>query len=244
VSAATLDEATLATVRGHWAALLDGDPDTLREEAPTVQAWNGNGVQWLFPGDAGPVVAVPPEPELELVERIRQRAGALAGLETADGGAFERLLGRSVERVLGPQFVGYVDSGTFRAVDAADVRRLADTPADREALAAFHEACPEGSERASRFDAGCAVRFRDGRLVAAAAVGVEHGVAGVSVLVRPDCRGAGHGKAVVSTVVADALERGLVPEYRTLDAWPASVGLARSLGFRRYATSRLALLDG
>jgi hypothetical protein len=39
-----------------------------------------------------------------------------------------------------------------------------------------------------------------------------------------------------------AFERNLLPEYRTIEHWPSSVGLAKHLGFEKVAWSILVQL--
>ncbi|MFB6100657.1 MAG: GNAT family N-acetyltransferase [Candidatus Nanohalobium sp.] len=62
------------------------------------------------------------------------------------------------------------------------------------------------------------------------------------VFVSEEYRGEGFGKEVVSKAAGDALEKDLIPCYRTLEKWRNSVNLAKSLGFEKYATTYLLKL--
>jgi RimJ/RimL family protein N-acetyltransferase len=57
----------------------------------------------------------------------------------------------------------------------------------------------------------------------------------VGILTHPGYRGRGYGKAVVSAMTAHGLAAGGVLQYRTLQANLPSVGIARALGFQRFA---------
>jgi predicted GNAT family acetyltransferase len=52
---------------------------------------------------------------------------------------------------------------------------------------------------------------------------------------HPGDRGRGYGKAVVSAMSAPGLATGGVIRYRTLQANFPAVGIARALGFQRFA---------
>jgi len=55
------------------------------------------------------------------------------------------------------------------------------------------------------------------------------------VLTHPEFRGRGYGTAVVSSVVAEALEEGKLLLYQTLEANRGAVQLAVNLGYEQYA---------
>ena len=57
----------------------------------------------------------------------------------------------------------------------------------------------------------------------------------VGIVTHPGHRGRGYGKAVVSAMSAHGLAAGGVMQYRTLQANLPSVGIARALGFQRFA---------
>jgi predicted GNAT family acetyltransferase len=67
-------------------------------------------------------------------------------------------------------------------------------------------------------------------------------VADVAVLTHPLHRGCGFGGAVVSALCRWGLERGRLMRYAALASNPASLRLARSLGFRDYAVEEELLV--
>jgi predicted GNAT family acetyltransferase len=87
--------------------------------------------------------------------------------------------------------------------------------------------------------------FADGVLAAAAGYEVwGETIAHIAVVTHPAFRGRGLGAAAVSRIAAEAVERGLLAQYRTLEANAPSLAIADRLGFQPYARSlavRLAL---
>jgi GNAT superfamily N-acetyltransferase len=133
--------------------------------------------------------------------------------------------------VLGPASLAYVDADGFVAVHGSvTVERLAAGDADVGALLdAADEA--EAGESGLREILSDAFVLREGREVVAAA-GYRPWLdtaAHVSVLTAARRRGEGLAKVVASAAVADALERGLLPQWRARPE--ASRRVARSLGF-------------
>ena len=114
-------------------------------------------------------------------------------------------------------------------------------PDDLLALKALRKACTDkdwefgGSDLSERPLAG---QFSDNVLTAIASYVIWAGdIAHISVVTHPDFRGLGYGKGVVSAITEVAISRALIPQYRTLLANTASMGIAQSLGFRHHATS-------
>ena len=68
-------------------------------------------------------------------------------------------------------------------------------------------------------------------------------IAHVAVVTHPDHRSSGNGRAAASLLTDRALDAGLLPQYRTSDAWPWSVALAEGLGYERFATSYRGVCD-
>ena len=117
---------------------------------------------------------------------------------------------------------------------------------DIEALKTLQAACSalEWERSGSRLGEQPVVgAFNDGRLVAVAGYQIwDGGIAHISVIAHPQYRSCGYGKAVVSELTEEAINRGLVPQYRTLEANKFSVAIANRLGFTRYATTVAARL--
>ena len=87
-------------------------------------------------------------------------------------------------------------------------------------------------------DAPVAGTFAAGVLAAIAGYEVwGDAIAHISVVTHPAHRGRGLGAAAVSRIAAEALERGLLAQYRTLEANASSLAIADRLGFQPYARS-------
>ncbi|MET8006916.1 GNAT family N-acetyltransferase [Nonomuraea glycinis] len=146
-----------------------------------------------------------------------------------DLGGLPRAL--AVEDVLGPASLAYVDAGGFVAVHGGvAVERLpAGDVRVRELLDASDPA--EAGESGLREIVSDAFVVREGLEVVAVA-GYRPWLdtaAHVSVLTAAGRRGEGLAKVVASAAVADALERGLLPQWRARPE--ASRRVARALGF-------------
>jgi GNAT superfamily N-acetyltransferase len=184
-----------------------------------------------------------PEP---LVQPLRRRVGVLASIAVSDSDALRSVLADlvPVEAVLGPAFYGYADRETFVPVES-DARVL--TAEDEPAYERFRASVPdtEWNQGGLEFEPSETVGLFVGEdLVAVAAYDLWDDVlAHLGVITHPNYRGEGYGRAVVSRATDYALADGYLPQYRTLDAWPWSVALARGLGFKRFATSMLISFD-
>ena len=150
-------------------------------------------------------------------------------IDLGDLGGLPRAL--AVEDVLGPASLAYVDAGAFVAVHGGvAVERLpAGDVRVRELLDASDPA--EAGESGLREIVSDAFVVREGLEVVAVA-GYRPWLdtaAHVSVLTAAGRRGEGLAKVVASAAVADALERGLLPQWRARPE--ASRRVARALGF-------------
>ncbi len=231
---------TLGTLRRYWAGKLGVDADAFEATGVTVGAGHGDDVE-VFVRDDAVVVGAPPA----LHDACERATGGLARAVPDDEAVGEWIGARgSVRTVLGPAFYGYVDRRSFEPVDAT-ARPL--DAADEAAVDRLRAAVPdeEWDQGGPAFEPGRTVgRFVDGDLVAVAGYDVwDDLVAHVAVVTHPDHRGEGNGRAAVSRVTAAALDDGLLPQYRTADAWPWSVALAEGLGYERFATSCLGVRD-
>jgi predicted GNAT family acetyltransferase len=144
-----------------------------------------------------------------------------------------------VDLVVGPAFVGYTDDRAFRPANEKDTRLM--MPRDITALEDLKQACSAlewehgGSQLGEQPVVGA---FARDCLVAAAGYKIwGSAIAHISVVTHPQYRDQGYGKAVVSRLTAEALSRGLVPQYQTLEANIPSMAIGQGLGFERYATT-------
>lgn len=144
-------------------------------------------------------------------------------------------LSKVAVKVVGPAMVAYAQEVPLPLHAVRDVEE-----SDSPALNQLQQSCtPEEWEHGgSSIKRGCSGVFLDQQLVATA--GCEmwgSSVAHISVVTHPEFRGRGFGRSAVAHVARSAIDDGLLPQYRALESNGASIRLAESLGFRRYATS-------
>ena len=205
---------TLDRIARHWAERLDCPPSAFREPGVTsAESPSPDTVRLLRRGD-DQRVAVP-----------------------EDAG------GRSVATIHGPFVLTYVDASRFSPVDSA--ARMLD-PGEESAFEGLRERAPADDWRRASptFRPGrTAGLAENGNLVAAATV-TDAPFPDVGVVVAREYRGRGHGRAVVSAVTAAAFDAdpGVAVRYRTPASATASISLAASLGFERWARSAVLVL--
>jgi GNAT superfamily N-acetyltransferase len=134
----------------------------------------------------------------------------------------------------------YLDAGDFEPFPAVDgfVTRRLDPETDNVFLLDLYGACTEEDldEAAIDVDEPDPVIFGifdEGRLVAYASHRYwDDVIADIGVLIHPDYRSRGLGKAVVSELCLWCIRNDVVPMYRAFDYHHHSRRLARALGFR------------
>jgi GNAT superfamily N-acetyltransferase len=231
------------TLRRYWADRLGVTPDAFEDVGVTVGTANEGGIQLFVTEDA--VVVGAPAAILDSVEQATDE------LRDTDEDAVRSWLAEfdAVETVLGPTFYGYADRETFTAANGdARIRdsdaRVLDSD-DESAFRRLQNVVPDDEWRQGgpQFTPGETVgRVVDDELVAVADWLPWDGLlAHLAVVTHPDHRNAGHGRRVVARATEQALGEGLVPQYRTSDAWPWSVTLAQNLGFERFTTAYLGV---
>ena len=141
--------------------------------------------------------------------------------------------------MIGPAFIGYTDTKLFKQLASNEAQQLVN--ADRKAVEILRNSCPveEWDDGGSEFRPDKMVEVLvDQQLAAVASYDFwgEH-IAHISIISRPTFRGRGYGVTAVSELTRVALERHLVPQYRTLEENRPSMAIARRLGFVQYATS-------
>jgi GNAT superfamily N-acetyltransferase len=156
----------------------------------------------------------------------------------------QALTGR-IDRVLGPTYLGYLDSldsgrddpnVRLLSRDDRDARLLSRD--DRDALSdLFGSVTAQDWEYSGlKPDQPIAGYFIGAELVSAAGYEVWGGrIAHICALTRGDARGAGYGRACVRGIAAHAIEQGLIAQYQTLYENAPSLAIARALGFEDYA---------
>lgn len=229
-----------AVADAYWARVFGCAPERLRPSGPLVlphspELADYSGVYLLTFG-AAPVVSLPPS----LVESHGARAAAAARDGLGDEARWRAVFSGRVETVIGPAAIRYADRGTLRPLPPDDSTRLL-TLDDADALAALRRACwpveweHGGSELGNHPVAGA---FAGGVLAAVAGYEVwGETIAHIAVATHPAFRGRGLGAAAVSRIATEALERGLLAQYRTLETNAPSLAIADRLGFQPYARS-------
>lgn len=148
--------------------------------------------------------------------------------------------------MLGPAFLSYTTNEKFNKAESSNCREL--TQEDSEELEKLkQESDKEEIENsigeAEIGDSPVFGKFVDEELVAVSSYRIWDSKIGFpTVFVKEEFRGRGYGKEVVSKSTENILQNDLIPVYRTVEKWSSSVGLAKSLGYEKYASTYLIKL--
>jgi GNAT superfamily N-acetyltransferase len=242
-------DASIRAVLDFWAAHLGCGREQLAQpgtwvvrNGPDLAAYRGVTVVFRPPAC---VVAVPHDWHALAAGRLGGRPAAAAFHVPL----LLEVFGPAVDRVIGPAWLGYADAGDFTPAPTMGTRPLTDR--DLPALRRLADACGPTAWEHSGIRPGSSAVFgcHAGGTLAAAGMLEPWGdrLLHVGIVTHPAHRGRGYGKAVVSAMTAHGLAAGKVVQYRTLEANLASVGIARALGFQRFARTlavRLARPSG
>lgn len=155
-------------------------------------------------------------------------------------------IGLKVSQLLGPAFLSFTTKRSFDRAESSNCREL--KRPDAEDLEKLKQESDkeeiENSIGESKIgNQPLFGKFNDNELVAVSSYEVWDQVIGFpDVFVKKGFRGNGYGKQVVSASTEAIIENDLIPVYRTLEKWSSSVGLAKSLGYTKYATTYLIKL--
>jgi GNAT superfamily N-acetyltransferase len=229
--------ASLRAVVAFWAAHLGCSEDQLGQpgtsvvrNGPDLASYRGATVLFRPPAC---VLAVP----ADWYEPVASRVGHRPPAEVFDVVLLRQVFGSAVDRVIGPAWLGYADGGDFRPAPTMGTRLLTDQ--DLPALRRLAAACGPSAWEHGGVDPGRPPVFGcfAGEVLAAAGKLERWGdrLLHVGIVTHPGHRGRGYGKAVVSAMTAHGLAAGGVVQYRTLQANLPSLGIARALGFQRFA---------
>lgn len=229
--------ASLQVVVAFWAAQLGCSEDQLAQPGtsvvragPELAGYRGATIVFRPPAC---VLAVPADWYAPVASRIGQRPPA----EAFDATLLRQVFGAAVDQVIGPAWLGYADASDVRPAPTLGTRLLTDQ--DLPELQRLAAACGPTAWEHSGIDPARPPVFGcfDGEVLAAAGMLERWGdrLLQVGIVTHPGYRGRGYGKAVVSAMTAYGLATGGVLQYRTLQANLPSVGIARALGFRRFA---------
>ncbi len=180
------------------------------------------------------IVSVPATtPEIE-----RSKLRAATPVDAFNAAFLAKTFVISGDKVTGPAWVGFADKGGVKPVKS-EARIL--TPKDEAAMRELAEGCGETAWKQSKIAVDRQTNFglfAGGKLVAASGyLNLAGTLAYIGVITHPDHRGKGHARMVASASMSHALEVGLLPMWRTLDAHASAVKLAGTLGFEKYAST-------
>ncbi len=143
---------------------------------------------------------------------------------------------QSQGKVIGPAYIGYAEAITPTPGSARPLARSDAAAIERLQAACTNTEWDHGG--GSVEDDPASGVFVGEQLVARASYQIwGETIAHVSIVTHPDFRGRGVGRQAVAHVSALAVARGLLPQYRTLEANRPSMRIADALGFVHYASS-------
>jgi GNAT superfamily N-acetyltransferase len=230
-------------IRDHWAERLGCAPSAFeRPGASVVENGSERTVRLLRRGD---VTVVAGRADLRETLASHNDEFSRRPLAAAAAVVSDALSGHptSVGSTHGPAVLGYVDTESFRPV-GSDARLLAAD--DERAFERLRQRIPDHEwQRASptfRPDRTAGL-FSDSELTAVATLG-DSRFPDIGVVVAPERRNQGHGQDAVSRLLgaAFARDRNAVPCYRTPAEASASLALAASVGFERWASEAVVVL--
>jgi RimJ/RimL family protein N-acetyltransferase len=228
---------SLQAVAAFWAAQLGCSEAQLAQPTtsvirpgPDLASYRGATVMFRPPAC---VLAVPADWVAPVTTRIGHRPPAVV----FDVDLLRRVFGPAVEQVIGPAWLGYADASDFRPAPTLGTRLLTDQ--DLPELQRLAAACGPTAWEHSGIDPARPTVFGCSADEVLASAGMlerwaDH-LLHIGIVTHPRYRGRGYGKAVVSAMSAHGLATGGVMQYRTLQANLPSVGIARALGFQRFA---------
>lgn len=219
----------------YWARFLGIEPADWMEPGVSFRAHVGlRGYQgmWCFRHNERVVVSAP----TAWLAHVEELWGAWDPQRLMDQAAVVASLGDECKRCIGLAFQGCIDAGRLRDVEAPQARAV--VASDQVAVERFRGQCGEDAWSVSGLSAVGTLAYVcvDGAEITAMGGFREKsdGVGDLCVLVHPRFRGRRRGAAVVRAVTADALAKGHLVSYQTLESNRAAVKLALSVGFVRY----------
>lgn len=228
---------TLRKVDAYWASYFGCTVEDLNGSSTRVfthaALGSYDGALAFRHGDAC-IISVPESsPE---IERAKLRAAKPA--QAFDAAFLAKVFVINSDKVTGPAWVGVADKTSFKP--AKSPARIL-TAADEAAMRELAEGCGETAWKQSKIAVDRQTNFglfTGGKLVAASGYLNMGGLlAYIGVITHPDHRGKGHAKSVVTASMTHAIEKGLLPMWRTLEAHDTAVKLAGAMGFQKYAST-------
>ncbi|MBN1344362.1 MAG: GNAT family N-acetyltransferase [Phycisphaerae bacterium] len=233
----------MSRIRRYWADAL-GVPESLVDaDGQHVIANAGpRANEFAYVLQCGSTCIVSAGPEL--LEVIRQRVDEGHLVDPVSVESLRKLFRGLSDDIRGPLFQSYAEAVDFRPATEEGVRKLtAEEHGKLEALAAACDPTEWSHSGLSSPGQGVFACFQSRDIVAAARYAMwKPYAASIGMITHPDCRGRGHGKAVVSAAMRDALDRGHLIIFQTLLGNAPSVALAKRLGCQEYGRSYRIIL--
>jgi RimJ/RimL family protein N-acetyltransferase len=173
----------------------------------------------------------------QMLDDIKMRVEELSTETLFNLKGLSDFFGASVDRIIGPAWIGQIESKDFIPCHSDKVRSLmkSDWSVFEKFLAQNDKIEIEHSSLVSGREPTVGV-FCDGNIAAAASYELLEGaVAHIGVLVSKEHRGKGFGKEAVSLITKLALESKFGIQYQTLKENKSSVSAAQALGFNEFA---------
>jgi hypothetical protein len=171
----------------------------------------------------------------------QELAEDLSNAELADGSTLLSLSAGRGGRLLGEAVLGFTD--TYVSHPRAGTVVVAN---EAEAVTDLERSCPPddvAEVSLSLMSAHFVTLDEHDQATAAAGYGESQGIlANVGILVPPALRRSGHGTLAAAIATNDALDAGLVPQWRARRGHRGSVALARRLGYREIGSQTTVLL--
>lgn len=218
-----------------WAGVIGVPPAWLTEPGVHVHARTDDRPHVSFLRIAGTVLSVPDSLVADL-DGLGDDAATLDGLQEH--------LGDRVTRIVGPARMGWLPDDWSAPPGNRSNGIISLQPTDRR-LGAFHNRLPptDQEEWAVRATHAHAL-VRGGRVIAAALASTSaEELAHLGVATATDHRLQGHATAVATRACEDAIERGLVPQFRSAERNRGSWRTAANVGFIEWACQAVLDLD-
>jgi hypothetical protein len=173
--------------------------------------------------------------------QVLERAATLSNAALASGSSLLALTGEHRGRLLGETVLSFTDAYVDHpGLDAAVVTNEPDAVRDLERSCPPDDAAEVGlSLLSQRF---VTLDEHDERTAAAGYAESQGILASVGVLTPPSLRRRGHGTLAAAIATNDALDAGLVPQWRARRGHRPSVAMARALGYREIGAQTTVLL--
>ncbi|MGI6664480.1 MAG: GNAT family N-acetyltransferase [Christensenellaceae bacterium] len=140
---------------------------------------------------------------------------------------------------IGPCWLGYANKAPKETKDDSSISIEAPS-AIKQALNALKESCSADDWANSGIDENSiavAVKYHGDKIVAAADYHMwGEAVAHIGIITHPAFRGKGYAKEALRAITREILQKGLLPQYRTLLANKAARNVAEAYGFQGYGT--------